>query len=162
MRSFNASYWTLLAVVVFFYAGLFPFTAISTQKFTEHYGLPISAASGYTSLLIFSSLVGGPIFGLVVDHCQEHAPAITAFSAALTLPAFLVLGFTSLTPLVPMLLLGVSFAIFTSAAWPPFSVIVPREHNATAVGIVTAFQNALYALLNYTTGVVADEYDEHF
>lgn len=153
---FNRSYWILLVLVVVFYASVFPFTAIASEKFHEHFHITTSQASRLTSVVIFTSMVGAPLFGHVADRFEEHVPILCSVGAYTVLPAYLLLAFTHASPLVPMLFLGVAFSIFPSAAWPAFSRIVPPELNATAFGIVTAAQNAALSLLQYVTGVVAD------
>jgi MFS family permease len=157
LAQFNVSYWVLLVLVVAFYSSVFPFSAIATQKFTEHFHISASLASRYTSIVIFTSMLGAPVFGMIADRYQESIPVICAIGVYTVLPAYLLLAFTAVTPWVPMLILGLAFSIFPSASWPSFSVIVPHEVNATAFGVVTAAQNAMLALFNFVTGVVADK-----
>jgi hypothetical protein len=51
------------------------------------------------------------------------------------------LAFTDWYPVVPLLLLGFSYAIYASALWPSIALVIEPQYHATAYGIATSVQN---------------------
>ena len=60
---------------------------------------------------------------------------------AALIPAFLLLGLTSLLPIPMVAVLGCSFSLVPSALWPCIPLIVAPRFVGTAFGLTTAFQN---------------------
>jgi MFS-type transporter involved in bile tolerance (Atg22 family) len=67
------------------------------------------------------------------------------------IPCYLVLGFSSISPALPMILLGAAFVLVPAAMWPAVPLIVEKNRVGTAFGLMTMVQNiglALFPVLN--------------
>ncbi len=53
----------------------------------------------------------------------------------------LLLAFTDLYPLVPLVFLGIVYSIYAAALWPSIALVIEPRYQATAYGVVTAVQN---------------------
>jgi nitrate/nitrite transporter NarK len=156
--SFNSSYWVVVFLVMMFYSGIFPFTAVATEQLHTHYHITASRASSMVSAVTITAMVLGPVFGVVADKLERQVPVLATAGCAFLVLAFSMLAMGTATPLLPVITIGIAFSIFPSAVWPSFSMIVPPHQVATAVGVVTAAQNLWLTIINLTTGVVADRY----
>jgi MFS-type transporter involved in bile tolerance (Atg22 family) len=72
--------------------------------------------------------------------------------ALLMIPSYLVVGFTSVPPWIPMLLLGAAFVLVPAAMWPAVPLIVEKNRVGTAFGLMTTVQNAGLALFPWLNG----------
>lgn len=64
------------------------------------------------------------------------------------------LGFTMLTPVVPLVLLGICYSIYASALWPSVALVIEPQFHATAYGVVTAVQNLGLAVAPMAIGAL--------
>lgn len=160
VRHFRASYWAITLLCLAFYSAIFPFQSLSTDLFQEKWGLPsaqgggqgflaavfdnivhmFGTAQGTTSILTTASMVCAPFAGLLVDRVGRRA-TLLLFGSLLMIPAFLLLGFTSVPPALPMIVLGASFVLVPAALWPAVALLVSKERAGTAYGLMTLIQN---------------------
>ncbi|HZU26793.1 MAG TPA: MFS transporter [Bryobacteraceae bacterium] len=167
---FPASYWFLVAICVTFYSAIFPFTALSTDFFHDKWGLPMAAgeglgflagvfynithlfttAQGTTSIIITASMFLAPFAGNLVDRIGRRA-TLMVLGSILMVPAHLILGLTTVSPVIPMIVLGAAFVLVPACVWPCVPLVVDESRVGTAFGLMTAFQNiglAVFPLLN--------------
>lgn len=171
VKKFSRSYWYVVLLCVTFYSAIFPFTALSTDFFHEKWSLPLSVdsgnlsfiaaafqdflhmfstAPGTSSIIIFASMCFAPFAGGLVDRMGRRA-SLMIFGALLMIPCYLFLGFTSLPPALPMVMLGAAFVLVPAAMWPSVPLIVEKNRVGTAFGLMTMVQNvglALFPVLN--------------
>lgn len=175
LRRFPGAYFLVVGLCVTFYSAIFPFTALSTDFFHEKWGLPLSAggsgglfgallanfrhmfstAPGTSSIIIFASLLFAPPAGWLVDRIGRRA-ALMLVGSLLMIPCYLVLGFTSIAPAAPMILLGAAFVLVPAAMWPLVPHLVERERVGTAFGLMTMVQNVGLALFPWINGRLRD------
>jgi MFS family permease len=171
IKKFSTSYWFVVALCVTFYSAIFPFTALSTDLFHEKFGLPLtidaggsffaavfndflhmfSTAPGTSSIIIFASMCFAPFAGGLVDRIGRRG-SLMVLGALLMIPSYLVVGFTSVPPWIPMLLLGAAFVLVPAAMWPAVPLIVEKNRVGTAFGLMTTVQNAGLALFPWLNG----------
>ncbi len=177
---FPTSFWYVAVLCVTFYSAIFPFTALSTDFFHDKWGLPLQAsgnggffeqvfanflhmfstAGGTTSIIIFASMVFAPFAGQLVDKIGRRA-TLMIFGSLLMIPAYLLMGFTTIPPRWPMIMLGAAFVLVPAAMWPSVPLIVPEELTGSAFGLITMIQNiglALFPLLNGKLRDVTNSY----
>jgi len=136
---FNRSFWLLAAICITFYSCTFPFQTFG-QKFliNTHHVTPRDA-----SLLVgmepLCSLLLMPVFGYLVDRYGQRALAMTIGSVILT-PVFLLLGYTKVSPLGCMAMLGLAFALVPAVLWTSIVFVVDRTRLGFASAVVDAVQ----------------------
>jgi MFS family permease len=161
---------------VTFYSAIFPFTALSTDFFHEKWGLPMSSAPegasliyaafydffhmfttapGTSSIIIFASMCLAPFAGRIVDKIGRRA-TLMMVGSLLMIPAYLLMGFTSLPPYLPMMVLGAAFVLVPAAMWPAVPLIVEKDRVGTAFGLMTMIQNIGLALFPWLNGRLRD------
>ncbi len=160
VKKLPPSFWYVSLLCLTFYSAIFPFTALSTNFFHEKWGLPLTAgegggfwahvfdnflhmfstAPGTTSIIIFSSMIFAPFAGSLVDRIGRRA-SLMVLGSLLLIPGHLTLGFTMLTPILPMIVLGAAFVLVPAAMWPSIPLIVGRNQTGTAYGLMTLIQN---------------------
>ncbi len=170
IRSLRGPFWFVTLLCVTFYSAIFPFTALSTNFFHEKWNLPLTAdggegffvevfsnflhmfstAPGTTSIIIFASMVFAPFAGGLVDRFGRRATMMMVGSLMM-IPCYLIMGFTFIPPIIPMILLGAAFVLVPAAMWPSIPLIVDKKIVGTAFGVMTQIQNiglALFPILN--------------
>ncbi len=175
VKKFNPSFWYVTMLCVTFYSAIFPFTALSTDFFHEKWGLPstsptegsflyqvffnilhmFTTAGGTTTIIIFASMVFAPFFGRIVDKLGRRA-SMMLLGSALMIPAHLSMGFTTLYPAIPMVVLGAAFVMVPAAMWPSIPLIVEKNRVGTAFGLCTMVQNVGLALFPWLNGLLRD------
>jgi MFS family permease len=68
----------------------------------------------------------------------------------------LTFSFTSITPYIPLFLLGVAFSLVPAAMWPSVARIVKENRLGTAYGIMFSIQNWGLMLFPYFIGKILD------
>jgi MFS family permease len=175
IKLFKASYWYVTILCVTFYSAIFPFTALSTDFFHDKWGLPLTAGSegsfleqvffnvthmfttapGTTTIIIFASMVFAPVFGQLVDRIGRRA-LMMVVGSVLMVPAFLLMAFTTVSPIIPMVMLGSAFVLVPAAMWPSIPLIVEKNRVGTAFGLTTMVQNVGLALFPWLNGTLRD------
>lgn len=95
------------------------------------------------SIMAITYLVAGlltPIFGAAIDWLGFRAVLVLGSAIAIT-GVHLILALTTITPTIPLVLLGLCYSIYASALWPSIAVVIEPKYQATAYGVVTAVQN---------------------
>jgi MFS family permease len=169
------AFWAVSFLCVTFYSAIFPFTAHSTTMFHEKWLLPLEAggttgiiasvvnqfahifdtAGGLTSIPIFASMMLAPWLGKLVDKIGRRGTMMIIGSLAL-IPAHLALGLTTIYPLLPMIVLGLAFALVPAAMWPSIPLIVEKRLTGTAFGLMTMIQNIGMAIMPQVIGSLRD------
>lgn len=82
-----------------------------------------------------------PFLGKFVDRYGMRA-IITAMAPGILIVVHLLLGFTDIDPVGPLVGQGLAYAGFAAVIWPSFPLVVPQQLLGLAYGICTCFQNA--------------------
>jgi len=152
---FGASYWWVVALCMVFYSGIFPFQTFAQKFFQDAHGADAGTASLLVGMLTVFAMVATPLFGLMVDRIGKRALLMMAGSLLLV-PVYLMMGYTRISLVVPMALMGTAFSLIPAVMWPSVAYIVPEERLGTAYGLMTLIQNAGLAGFNLLVGWAND------
>jgi len=175
IQGYPPSFWHIGLLCMIFYSAVFPFTALSTDFFVDKWQIArvaqasgnflpkvfnnfihiFSTAGGITSIVVFSSLIFAPFAGFLVDKIGKRV-TFMLFGPALLIPSFLMMGFTNIYPVLPMILLGAAFVILPAALWPSIPRIVQKERIGSAYGLIFAIQNIGIGLFPLINGLLRD------
>lgn len=175
LRGLNPSFWFVTLLCLTFYSAIFPFTSLSTNFFHEKWGLPLTAgegggffyqvfynfihmfdtAPGTTSIIIFASMICAPFAGFMVDRIGRRA-VLMMLGSVLLVPSFLLMAFTALPPVIPMVVLGAAFVLVPAAMWPSVPLVVDKRIVGTAYGVMTLIQNLGLMAFPYLNGALRE------
>ena len=154
---FTSSFYMVTIFALFFYAAIFPFTAISSYFFHQKYHVSNIVSARLTSIVIIVALFLSPLIGLGIDRFKRVAPMCIAAASATLVPAFLMLGVTDISPVMPMIIIGCAFSFVPSILWPSVASLVPANRIGVGYGAIIAAQNLGLTIFNVLAGVVHDE-----
>ncbi|KAG2179711.1 hypothetical protein INT44_006559 [Umbelopsis vinacea] len=144
LAKFTPSFWLLNIILLALYGmegAVQPFNHISSDFLqTKWYPGNAQAAGAVQSIPDTMSAFLSPALGYMTDRVGHRGHQLL-ISGAVICMAHLTLGFTYITPIVPLIFLGIFYASFGSALWPSFALVVEHYHLGTAYGIATAALN---------------------
>jgi MFS family permease len=152
---FPRSFWYISTLCFLFYSCIFPFTAFSTDFFHEKWGFDQTYASRISSIIIFFSMICTPIFGALVDRYGKRA-SVMVLGSLMLIPTYLVMGFTRITPIYAMSVMGIAFSLVPAAMWPSLPLLIDEKRLGSAYGLMTMLQNIGLALFPFVIGWVRD------
>jgi Na+/melibiose symporter-like transporter len=152
---FGKTYLYVVALCFTFYSAVFPFRTFAIKFFIEYHDMSRETAGQFNSSLIFAAMVFTPLFGLLVDFIGRRALVMT-LGSALMVPVYLMLVYSGLPPIVPMIMLGISFSLIPAVMWPSVAYIVDKRRLGVAYGLMTAIQNIGLAGMNWVLGFSND------
>lgn len=156
VRQINkSSFWFITLLCVTFYSAIFPFQTFAVKFFIEHHGISREMAGFTSSFITFAAMIGTPLFGFIIDRIGKRA-SLMMVGSILLIPVYLLLIYTRLHPLVPMVMMGVAFSLIPAAMWPSVALIIEQERLGTAYGLMTMIQNIGLAGFNLLIGNVND------
>jgi len=149
------AFWVISGLCMTYYSAIFPFIAIAPRFFVERYGMSDIDAGGATSVIIFLSMCTTWLFGLVVDKMGKRA-TLLIIGSLMMLPCHASLVLTDVPPVIPMVVLGISFSLVPAALWPALPLMVKDEHIGTAYGVIAMVQNIGLFLFPLLAGKIRD------
>jgi MFS family permease len=172
---FSPSFWYVTLLCVTFYSAIFPFTALSTDFFHDKWGIPeantsglpffqavffnithmFTTAQGMTTTIITASMIFAPFAGRLIDRVGRRA-SFMVLGSLLMIPAHLAMGWTMISPVISMIVLGAAFVLVPAAMWPSIPLVVDKERVGTAFGLMTAIQNIGLLVFPYLNGQLRD------
>jgi MFS family permease len=154
---FNRSFWLIAALCFTFYGCIFPFETFGQKFLIEARHLSPQTASLLVGMEPFFSLIGMPIFGLLVDR-YAHRSLLMMFGSLLIVPVFPMLGFTDIQPVIPMAMMGVAFALVPAVMWPALVYVVDRSRLGLANGMLDSVQQLGLVIINLLIGWTNDHW----
>jgi MFS family permease len=152
---FDRAYWWVVGLCVAFYATIFPFRTFANLYFIEAHGATPEQAGDLKSWLPFISMIGMPLFGLLVDKIGKRA-LLMAAGSALLVPPFLLMAHTDLPLQLSMGMLGLAFALVPAVLWPAVTYLVPETRLGSAYALMTFCQQVGWAGMSWGLGRVKD------
>lgn len=152
----NRAYMYIAIICVTFYSAVFPFNAFAPDFLLNKFGMTYEASGQISSLLPLGTLLFTPLFGFLIDRYGKAASAMIIGSLVL-LMVHLTFTFTTLTPHVPMILLGVAFSLVPAAMWPSMVRLVNDKQIGTAYGLMYSIQNLGLWGVPLLAGVILDK-----
>lgn len=134
------AFWVISLLCVTYYSAIFPFQAAATDFFVERYGLDTVSAGRLAGTIILISMFTTWIFGLIVDRVGKRATMMIVGSLAM-IPCHVTMAYTNVPPLIPMIVLGLSFSLVPAALWPAIPLMVKERQLGTSYGLIAMIQN---------------------
>ncbi|HLW81912.1 MAG TPA: MFS transporter [Candidatus Acidoferrales bacterium] len=154
---FNKSFWLIAALCVTFYGCIFPFETFGQKFLIDARHVTPQTAALLVGMEPFFSLVGMPLFGLLVDR-YAHRSLLMMFGSLLIVPVFPMLGFTNIPPAIPMAMMGVAFALVPAVMWPALVYVVDKSRLGLANGMLDTVQQAGLVIINLLIGWANDRW----
>jgi MFS family permease len=166
---FNLSYWYVVGVCLTFYSAIFPFRTFAIDFFTNRilagnggmtdteaaHILAHQQASMFASLLPLSAMIATPLLGLLSDRIGRRA-SLMMIAAVLLVPVYVLMGYTNVSLLVPLSMMGVAFAVIPAVMWPSVAYLVPPSRLGTAYALMTLIEQLGFFALNLIIGRAND------
>lgn len=152
---FDLGYWWVVGLCVAFYATIFPFRTFANLYLIEAKGVAPDVAGNLKSILPLLSMIGMPLFGLLVDRIGKRA-LLMAAGSALLVPPFLMMAYTHLPLQLSMAMLGLAFALVPAVLWPAVTYLVPDARLGSAYALMTFCQQVGWAGMSWGMGLVKD------
>lgn len=140
-------FWILAFICMFLYGGFVPFNYIAASFMTQGVfkDLPITEARNragfYMSIPFIIGIIIIPLIGILGDKLDRAClkSSLLLSSSLLGLVCFVL--FTLITPFFPLILLGITYSLFSSVIWPAIAIISTKETVGLSFGINTSLQN---------------------
>ena len=136
----NRSFLFIALLCVTFYSAVFPFIKYAPDLLSNKFGMDPEAAGKMTSYIPFGTIFFTPLFGAFTDTRGKSA-TLMIYGSILLVIVHLIFGLTSITPYIPLFLLGVAFSLIPAAMWPSVAKIVPEHRLGSAYGLMFSIQN---------------------
>jgi MFS family permease len=153
--TFNKSFWYVVLLCVTFYSAIFPFRAFAPKFFEESHHITKALAGQLNSFLPMMAMFATPLLGLLVDKIGRRA-SMMFLGAALLLPVFLLMGYTSINLYVPIMLMGLAFSLIPAIMWPSVAYIVEENRLGKAYSLMTLIQQVGVMVYAWLIGLAND------
>jgi MFS family permease len=154
---FNRSFWLIAALCFAFYGCIFPFETFGQKFLIEARHVSPQTAALLVGMEPFFSLIGMPIFGLLVDRYGRRS-LLMMFGSLLIVPVFPMLGYTNISPVVPLAMMGVAFALVPAVMWPALVYVVDKSRLGLANGMLDSVQQLGLVIINLLIGWANDHW----
>lgn len=138
MKNKSFIYITLLCIL--FYSAVFPFLGFAADFLQNKFGFSEKIAGDITTILPYGTILFTPLFGWFTDFKGKNA-TVMIIGSILLIVVHLTFSLTSISPYVPLFLLGVAFSLVPAAMWPSVARIVDEKRLGTAYGFMFTVQN---------------------
>ncbi|HRS01467.1 MAG TPA: MFS transporter [Bacteroidota bacterium] len=152
----NSAYIFVIILCVTFYSAVFPFQSFLPDMLHNKFGFSLESSGILASLIIWGTIIFTPLFGGMVDKYGKRA-SVMIFGALLLLISHLTLALTTITPYVPLVLLGIAFSLVPAAMWPSVAFLVDEKRLGTAYGFMTSLQNLGLWAFPIVAGAILDK-----
>ena len=136
----NKSFLYITLLCVTFYSAVFPFIKYAPDLMSNKFGMDPEAAGKITSYIPLGTIFFTPLFGAFTDNRGKSA-SLMIYGSIMLVMVHLIFGLTTITPYVPLFLLGVAFSLIPAAMWPSVAKIVPESRLGSAYGLMFSVQN---------------------
>jgi MFS family permease len=152
---FNLSFWLIAAICLTFYGCIFPFETFGQKFLIDARHVTPQTASLLVGMEPLFSLIGMPIFGLLVDRYANRSMLMMVGSLFIV-PVFPVLGYTNIPAAIPMAMMGVAFALVPAVMWPALVYVVDKSRLGLANGMLDTVQQIGLVVINLLIGWAND------
>ncbi|KDO22605.1 hypothetical protein SPRG_21161 [Saprolegnia parasitica CBS 223.65] len=154
MGSFSPLFWLVVALHVTFINVFHLFQNVSASYFTQVHGYSIVNA-GYVSSLAHVFVIFAPLVGLVVD-CVGGRIQLILCSSCLSILAYTLLVFTTINPIVPMLMISLCLSVTPTILMASIALSISKHRFGTAFGIVEVVDALGGFVGNLSIGYILD------
>lgn len=158
-------FWLLTMLCLMTYGCVKPFNYIATGLFTSTSLRDMPSKEGrkiagiYMGIPFFIGAIMVPVFGGIINKYGNR----TLFCLSSGIMCVLTfIFFYIMTPIIPLILLGISYSIFASVVWPAIAIAVnDKEKVGLAFGITTSFQSAGLAIFPIIVAAIYASYGSY-
>lgn len=152
----NRAYIYIALLCVTFYSAVFPFMAYAPDFFADKFGLTAIESGNLTSWLPLGTMLFTPLFGFLIDRYGKSATAMI-FGSLTLVGVHLIFAFTMVTPIIPLLFLGIAFSLVPASMWPSMVRLVKEKQIGTAYGLMYSIQNLGLWGFPLLAGIILDK-----
>lgn len=127
---FDVRFWIVSFLCMTYYSGVIPFVSIASDFLSSKYGYSDTAAGNISGIVILSSMILSPFLGKFLDIVGRK-PYFIVVGALALIPAHLTLAWTDFQPIVPIVVIGLSFSLVPGALWPSVPLVIKDKELAT-------------------------------
>ncbi|KAF0700884.1 Aste57867_8602 [Aphanomyces stellatus] len=153
-QEFPLMFWVLVILHVVYVQEFHLFENVSASYLYQTHGYSI-VKSGFVSSLSHSAVLFAPVFGILIDRVGGRVPVILT-SAALGILAYGLLLFTTVTPVVSLLLISVCLCATPTVLMACMPLTIPKSRYGLAFGIGEVVDAVGGASGNLVVGYVRD------
>ena len=157
VKDFPISFWFLTLACLAYYGAIFPFVSLAQDFFTTKFNFTTAEANKIIGLIYLISAPVSPLLGLLLDKAGKNITWVF-LAVAISAGCHCLLAFTSVSPYLGMIVLGVAYSLLASALWPIAALLIPEYQLGTAYGLMQAIQNLGTALITMAAGTIVDDY----
>ena len=136
---YSKSFWYITLLCVTFYSAIFPFRSFAIKFFMESHNVSRESAGFMISMLPFSAMIATPLIGLLVDFIGKRA-TLMMVGSILLMPVYLLMGYSSISLYVPVIMMGVAFSLIPAVMWPAVAYIVEEKRLGAGYALMTLIQ----------------------
>ena len=134
---------------------MFPFQTFAVKFFQEAHGVSREYAGFLSSILTLAAMWCTPLFGFVSDIVHRRA-SFMVFGSLLIVPVYLLMAYTQINLVIPMIMMGIAFSLIPAVMWPSVALIVEQKKLGTAYGLMNMIQNMGLSVFNLMVGWAND------
>lgn len=151
----NKSFIYITLLCILFYAAVFPFINFAPDLLQNKFGMNPKVSGDWVTILPFGTMIFTPVFGWWCDNKGKNA-SIMILGSLLLILAHLTFSLTTITPVIPLFMLGIAFALVPAAMWPSVARIIPEHLLGTAYGFMFTVQNFGMMIVPWLMGYTLD------
>jgi len=160
IKQLSYTYWIMVISCMTIYSGYFGFTGVSNQFMQDRFGYTSESAGDVMTVFYACSAVITPLVGYTVDRVGKRGKFII-FSGMLLVGGHFFFAYSPdcdncYYPIVGLMILGVSLAIYSATFWGAVLLVVKKNVVGTAIGIIFCFQNAALAAVPEFDGYIQE------
>jgi len=148
-------FWLLVIATFGTYGAVLPFISFSGEFLQQKWALDYVQASRVASYLYLTAAVVMVPAGFAIDR-YAHRLSLTVVSCSLPIIAYSLLLWSSTTPILGCVILGLVHGLLPAAVFPSVALIVPHQVVGSAYGIITCAVNAALFVSPFALGLIAD------
>ena len=157
----NKHYILISLLCVFFYCCIISFKKFATSIIIPRFGLDVETAAWMVSMIPFCTVIGTPLFGILVDKIGK-ATTWMILGSCMVLAAHLIIAFapegSQFSGYAAIGILGIGYSLVPAAMWPSVPKIIPEKNLGTAYSLIYWIQNMGMLLVPIFVGGVLKKY----
>jgi len=157
----NKHYILISLLCVFFYCCIISFKKFATSIIIPRFGLDVETAAWMVSMIPFCTVIGTPLFGILVDKIGK-ATTWMILGSCMVLAAHLIIAFapegSQIAGYGAIGILGIGYSLVPAAMWPSVPKIIPEKNLGTAYSLIYWIQNMGMLLVPIFVGGVLKKY----
>eukprot|EP01133_Synstelium_polycarpum_P015985 gene15985-19014_t len=153
ITKFPLASWIIFLIIICFYVPLFVYIAIGNNFLASKFPHISSTEASSLMSIPYYTAAGSPVIGFLIDRVGRNLSWM-AFASTLLTAAHIILGFTTVTPYVGMIMMGFGYACMASSVWTTLPALIPASRLGTAYGIAFATQNAAVGFTTMAIGAI--------